>query len=135
MQNQDFYSNAHLFVAAMRIFEHQHSQPPSIDDVCRMLSFSPEQGNHICRKLKEKGVLEVVASAFGNKLFIKNHMKIEEIPRGETESRIEEELKKFQHSKKDISNKIGSIQAKQAKKKKDLFAELEKSLKNGLNKK
>lgn len=135
MQDQDFYSNAHLFVAAIRIFEHQNTQPPSIDAVCRMLSFSPEQGNHICRKLKDKGVLDVVESAFGNKLFIKDHIKIEEIPRGETESRIEEELKKFQHSKKDISNKIESIQAKQAKNKKTLFAELEKSLKNGLDKK
>ena len=70
-----------------------------------------------------------------NKLFIRNHQKIEEIPRGETESRIEAELKKFQNSKNKITNKIESIQAEQAKKKKDLFAELEKNLKKGLDRK
>jgi hypothetical protein len=135
MQERDFYSNAHLFVAAIRIFEHQNKKPPAIDDVCRMLSFSPEQGNHICRKLKDKDVLDVVESAFGNKLFIKDHTQIEGIPRGEPESQIEEELKKFQHSKKDITNKIESIQVQQSQKKKDLFAELEKNLKKGLDKK
>ncbi len=135
MQERDFYFNAHLFVAAIRIFEHQNTKPPTIDDVCRMLSFSPEQGNHICRKLNDIDVLNVVESAFGNKLFIKDHIKIEEISRGETESRIEEELKKFQRSKKDITNKIESIQAQQSQKKKDLFAELEKNLKKGLDQK
>ncbi len=135
MQERDFYFNAHLFVAAIRIFEHQNTKPPTIDDVCRMLSFSPEQGNHICRKLNDIDVLNVVESAFGNKLFIKDHIKIEEISRGETESRIEEELKKFQRSKKDITNKIESIQAQQSQKKKDLFAKLEKNLKKGLDQK
>jgi hypothetical protein len=135
MSDQDFYANAHLFVAAIRIFEHQQSKPPSVDDIGRMLSFSPEQSSFICRKLKDLEVIEVVDSAFGNKLFIRNHQKIEEIPRGETESRIEAELKKFQNSKNKITNKIESIQAEQAKKKKDLFAELEKNLKKGLDKK
>ena len=133
MSDQDFYSNAHLFVAAIRVFEHQQSKPPSIDDVGRMLSFTPEQSNYIFRKLNDLGIIDVVDSAFGNKLFISNHNKIEEIPRGETESRIEAELKKFQHSKKEIKHKVESIQAEQAKKKKNLFAELEKSLKKGLD--
>jgi len=135
MSDRDLYANAHLFVAAIRIFEHQRSQPPSIDDVAGMLSFSAEQSSYICRKLKELDVIEVVDSAFGNKLFISNHLKIEEIPRGEAESRLEAELKKFQHSKKEITHKIESIQAEQARKKKDLFAELEKNLKKGLDKK
>ena len=135
MQTRDFYSNAHLFIAAIRIFEHQNSNPPSIDDVCRMLSFSLEQSHLICRKLSAMGVLSVVESAFGSKLFIKEHLKIEDIPRGTTESPLEEELKKFQHSKKNFSQKIESIQAEQAKKKKDLFAELEKGLKTQLDKK
>jgi len=135
MSDPELYANAHLFVAAIRIFEHQRSQPPSIDDVGRMLSFSPEQSSYICRKLKDLEVIDVVDSAFGNKLFIRDHLKMEDIPRGETESRLEAELKKFQHSKKEITHKIESIQAEQAKKKKDLFAELEKNLKKGLDKK
>lgn len=71
----------------------------------------------------------MVEGGFGIRLFIKNHLKIEEIPRGDKEDRFEEALKKFQHSKKDIAKKIESIQAKKAKKQKDLFTELEEKLK------
>jgi len=134
MQETDFYGSAHLFVAAIRILEHQNATPQSIDDVCRMLSFSPEQGNYICRKLKELDILDVVESAFGDKLYIHNHLKIEDIPKGKQVSRLEEELKNFQRSKNEISSKIESIKSEQAEKKKSLFEELEKNLKKGLNK-
>jgi hypothetical protein len=134
MQNSDSYSNAHLFVAAIRVLTQQNSSPPSIDQVCRIISFSLEQGNFICKKLKELGVVDVVEGGFGNRLFIKDHLKIEEIPRGKKEGKLEESLKEFQNSKKEFSRKIESFQAKQAKKQKDLFAELEKKLKKGSKK-
>jgi hypothetical protein len=134
MQNSDFYSNAHLFVAAIRVLTHQNSTPPSIDQVCRTISFSLEQGNFICKKLKKVGIVDVVEGAFGTRLFIKNHLKIEEIPKGKKEDKLEESLKVFQNSRKDFTQKIESFQAKQAKKQKDLFAELEKKLKKGSNK-
>jgi hypothetical protein len=62
-------------------------------------------------------------------------LKIEEIPRQEDESKLAEELKKFQESQKGLSQKIENIQAEQAQKKKDLFAEMEKKLKQELDKK
>jgi hypothetical protein len=135
MQHTDLYTNAHLAVAAIRILAHKKGAPPSVDEVCHILSFSLEQGNFICNKLEEIGIVEIVEGAFGTRLFIKNHLKIEDIPRGDKVSGLEEELKKFQDSKKDFSKKIESFQAKQAKKQKDLFAELEKKLKIEPNKK
>jgi len=132
MQDSDFYSNAHLVVAAIRILTHKNSAPPSMEEVCGILSFSSEQGNFIFRKLKDIGIIDMVEGGFGIRLFIKNHLKIEEIPRGKKEDRLEEALKKFQNSKKDITKRIESIQARQAKKQKDLFAELEEKLKKGL---
>ena len=134
MQNSDSYSNAHLFVAAIRVLTQQNSSPPSIDQVCRIISFSLEQGNFICKKLKELGVIDVVEGGFGNRLFIKDHLKIEEIPRGKKEDKLKESIKEFQNSKKEFTRKIESFQAKQAKKQKDLFAELEKKLKKGSKK-
>jgi len=134
MQHSDFYSNAHLVVAAIRILTHQSSTPPSIDQVCRIISFSPEQGNFICKKLQEIGVVDVVEGGFGTRLFIKDHLKIEEIPKAKKEDTLEESIKAFQNSKKDFTQKIESFQAKQAKKQRDLFAELEEKLKRGSNK-
>ncbi|MCK4468868.1 MAG: hypothetical protein KAU60_10990, partial [Desulfobacterales bacterium] len=98
--------------------------------VCQMISFSLEHGNLICKKLDEMGIIEIVKGAYGTRLFIKNHLKIEEIPRGEGESKLEEELKKFQSSRKGLSKKIKLFQAKQSEKQKNLFAQLEKKLKN-----
>ena len=41
------------------------------------------------------GIVEMVEGAFGTKLFVTNHLAIEEIPRGETESKLDEALKKI----------------------------------------
>ena len=100
MQNSDLYSNAHLVVAAIRIFTHKNSKHPSMNEICKTLSFSLEQGNLICKKLKDLGIIDVVEGAFENHLFIKNHLKIEEIPRDKKEDRLEDALKKFKDSKK-----------------------------------
>jgi type IV secretory pathway VirB4 component len=134
MQNPDLYSNAHLVVAAIRIFTHKNSKHPSMNEICKTLSFSLEQGNLICNKLREAGIIDLVEGAFENHLFIKDHLKIEEIPRDEKEDRLEDALKKFKDSKKDFSKKIESFQAKQAEKQKALFAELEEKLKKGSDK-
>ncbi|MBW1867049.1 MAG: hypothetical protein JRI38_04805 [Deltaproteobacteria bacterium] len=135
MQQKDFYSNAHLVVAAIRIIEHQKSTEPTVDAICRFLSFSPEQGNFICRQLRKMGILNNIESAFGIRLFIKDHLKLEEISRGEQDSRLEKELANFQSNREDMDKKVKSFQSEQAQKQKDLFAELEKKLKTGLEKK
>ncbi len=135
MQKTGLYSNAHLVVAAIRVLDHQKNAPPSIEDVCQALSFSLEQANFICNKLEEMQIIEIVKGSYGTRLFIKNHLKIEEIPRGDKVSGLEEELKKFKSSRKGFTKEIESFQAKQAKKQKDLFAELEKKLKQKADKK
>jgi hypothetical protein len=134
-RSKNLYTTAHLFVSAIRVWEYQNDTPPAIEEISHMLAMSIERGNYICRKLQEIGIIESVEGSFGNRLFIRDHLKIEEIPREDDESKLEEELKKFQESQKGLSQKIKTIQAKQAQKKKDLFAEMEKKLKQELDKK
>jgi hypothetical protein len=135
MKIEDLYTNAHLFVAGIRLCEYRDSTQPSIEVVCQLLDFSLEQGNFICKKLIEFGVIEMVEGAFGTRLFIKDHLKIEEIPSKEKASDLEDEVKKFQDSKKEFTQKIESIQAAQAEKKKNLFADVEKKFKEQIEKK
>lgn len=134
METRNYYQNAHLLVAAIRILDHQKSRPPSIEDVCRMVSFSLEQGNFICNKLEDMGAIEIVEGAYGTRLFIKNHLILEEIPQDEQESRLDEALKEFQSSRNAYSKKVKSIKADQDEKRKNLFADLEKKLKQGITK-
>jgi Rps23 Pro-64 3,4-dihydroxylase Tpa1-like proline 4-hydroxylase len=135
MKGKGFYSDAHLVVAAIRILEHQKFASPSIDEVCRTISFSLEQGNFVCRKLNEMNIIDVVEGAFGTKLFIKDHLLLEEIPQGAIEDNLEKELKQFQNAKKDYIKKIELFKSEQEKKKKNLFAELEKKFKKDLDEK
>ena len=134
-KSRDFYSEAHLFVAAIRVHEHSHAAPPTLDDIVRMLSFSAEQAGFVSRRLEELGIVEAVAGSFGTRFFIRDHRKLEEIPRGELGRRLEEEVKKFQDMQKTITRRVESFHAEQAGKKKNLFAEMEKKLKEEIEKK
>ena len=98
-----------------------------------MLSISVEQGSYISRKLKEYQVIEMVESAYGPRIFIQDHLKLEAIPAQEQEDRLGEALKEFQTSRQQHSNKIAAIRKTQQEKKKHLFADLEKQLKEKLN--
>ena len=134
MTARGLYSIAHLMASTIRIFEYQKGHPPSIEQVCETLSFTTEQGHIYLNKLTELGIIEVVEGNFGTRIFLRDHLKIEEIPKDSKESGLGDAVKEFQDSRKKISEKIASIQADQAKKKKDLFAELESQLKKKLDK-
>ncbi len=135
MQTIKTYQHAHLFVAAIRILDHQKSTPPAIEDVCQLVNFSIEQGHFICNKLIERGILKIVEGSYGMRLFIRDHTLLEEIPQTEQENKLDQALKQFQASKKGYADKVASIQAGQKEKRKTLFADLEKKLKSDLKSK
>ena len=135
MKTNNFYYTAHLFVAAIRVCEHLKSAPPSLDDVCRSISFSLERGNFIFKQLKEMEIIEAVEGPYGVRLSVKNHLKIEDIPKEEKESALECELAKFKQAQKSFAKKIESFATKQKEKKKSLFEEVEQKLKKELDKK
>jgi hypothetical protein len=133
MTEHNEYNDAHLMVAAIRVLEHQKKAPPSLDAVCRLLSFSAEHGHLVCRKLQALEIIKRVEGAFGTRLYLVDHQKIEEIPKDEAPDKLAEALEAFQASRSDFSKKIESFKAQQEAKKKDLFADIEKKLKNGLD--
>ena len=132
---KDFYTEAHLLVAAIRVHEHVHSRPATLEDVCRLLALSAEHAGIISRKLEDLGVIEAVQGSFGTRLFVRDHLKLEDIPRGELGRKLEDEVKKFQDTQRSFTQKIESLRVEQAGKKKNLFAEMEKKLKEELDRK
>ncbi len=133
MSTQDLYTNAHLFVAAVRVLTHQKGAPPSLESVATTLYFSKEKIHLICRKLEEMDVIQILPGAFGTRIAIKDHLKLEDIPKDVSESKLDEELKKFQSNKKELEKRVESIKAEQDKKQKQLFADLEKKLKKDMS--
>ncbi len=131
----DPYSEAHLFVAAIRLLHHQSGCPPKIEDVCAMLGFSVELGHTLCRRLAKRGILETFEDPFSIKLAVANHLEIENLPRKVTEENsLAKELEKFQSERKSVDQKVAALQAEMAKKKQDLFADIEAKFKKEMEK-
>lgn len=129
------YQEGHLFVAAIRILEHQNSSPPELKEISKLLGYSAEQTGLICRRLEEAGIVKIVESAFGDRWGIEDHLKIEELPKEAATSQMDDALKQFKAEKSKMAQKIEAIKEQQAKKQKDLFSEIEKKLKKDLTKK
>jgi hypothetical protein len=128
----DLYSEAHLFVAAVRVLTHQKKKaPPSLAEICQTLFFSEEWGAMMCRDLKRLGVIDTVEDSYQTRVYVADHSKLEEIPRHEKEaaSGFDKELAEYQKKRQDLTSKAEAIQSELARKKKDLFADLENKLK------
>ena len=135
MKPNDLYTTAHLFVAAVRVLDHQEGAPPALESVCRLLDYSEEKGSYLLNRFREQGIVDTVKSGFNDRIVVGNHLAIEELPRDTEESRLEQELKKFKKGKDVMKEKVASIRAQQNQKKQDLFAEIEKQLKQKMDKK
>jgi len=132
----DPYTEAHLFVAAIRVLHHQGGFPPKIEDVCAMLNFSVELGHTVCRRLAKRGIVETFEDPFSIKLAVANHREIENLPKKVTEENsLAKELEKFQSERKNVEQKVAALQAEMAKKKQDLFADIEAKFKKEMDKK
>ena len=134
MEGKNQYQEGHLFVAAVRILEHHNGAPPNLNQIAELLKLSVEQTGWISRRLQESGIIKVVESAFGDRWGIDDHLKIEELPKETESSQLDQAIKQFKAEKNKIALKVESIKEQQAKKQKDLFSEIEKKLKNDLNK-
>ncbi len=131
----DAYTEAHLFVAAIRVLQHQTGCPPKLEDVCKILHLSVELGHMLCRKLVKIGIVESCEDPFSIKLAVANHLDIETLPKKVTEgSSLARELERFQSEKKNVDQKVAAIQAEMAKKRQDLFADIEAKFKKEMEK-
>ena len=130
MKKDNLYTLAHLVVAAIRVHEYKHAGPPTIDNICKILSISLEEGNRLCLKLSDMQIIEALEKPGETRFFVKAHLKIEEIPDQPETNNLQSELDQFKKSREAQINKIKSIQSEQAEKKKKLHGELEQKLKN-----
>jgi hypothetical protein len=135
MKANDLYSTAHLFVAAIRVLDHKEGVPPALEAICRLLDYSDEKGSYLFNRLRDQGIVDTVKSGFNDRIIVGNHLAIEELPRDIEESRLEQELKKFKKGRDAMQEKVASIKAQQDQKKQDLFADIEKKLKQKMEKK
>ena len=131
----NLYSDAHLFVAAVRVIQHRRKTPPEIEEVCELLGLSKERGLYLLRRLVQEAIVETVAQHDSNRIFIKDHLKIELLQQAQEASHLDKALEAFQAKRGQMDKKVDAIRASQQKKQQDLFADLESKLKGGLKSK
>ncbi len=129
MLPRDLYSQAHLFVSAIRIHEHLHLQPPSLKGLSETLRVSEEEISRVSRRLEEQGIISVVVSGADARFAIRDHRLIEDLPRDVEAPRMEEEITQFKSRQE---TRFRGIEESLAKKgdKSAVFSELEKAMKD-----
>jgi DNA-binding transcriptional regulator YhcF (GntR family) len=128
------YERGHLIVAALRIFVHKNHRPPSVRELSEMIDISAELGHYLCKNLQKLGVLEIVDAPFEERVTLKDHLKLEELPREESAPDLEAEVEKFKEHTVRRQQEIQSLTRAHEEKKKDLFSDLERQLKGGIKK-
>jgi len=129
----DPYSEAHVFVAAVRVVQHNSKSAAAIDEVCTLLDMSAEAGLSVCRKLEKRGIVKIMEDPFSLRVSVDDHQAIENLPKEqEQEDALARELQAFQAKKQDMDKKVESIQAELARKRESMFSDIEKKLKTEL---
>ena len=131
----DPYNEAHLFVAAIRLLQHQKQSPPAIEDVCSALDISVEAGLATCRKLEKLDIIQISEDPFSIKLSVGNYLEIEQLPREQQEEdSLSQELEQFMEKKKNMDREVETIQADLQKKKQNLQSDFEARLRQEMEK-
>jgi len=91
-----FYEEGHLVAACIRLHTYQHGVPPSPEDIAATLSISVEKIHHLVNRMAELGAVRVASGAYGVRVLLDDHTKIEELEGKEFTPSIEEELTAFQ---------------------------------------
>jgi predicted nucleic acid-binding Zn-ribbon protein len=106
-----------------------------VEEVGDLLGISVELAHAIRRRLSDLGIIQSLTDPFTTKVIVADHLAIEKLPKVEREENaLARELEKFQASKKDMDKKVADIQAELERKKKAMFADVEKMFKKEANK-
>ena len=109
--------------------------PPSIASVCRLLDYSDEKGSYLLNRFKEQGIVDTVKSGFNDRIVVGNHLAIEDLPRDTRREPPGAGVKEIQKRQRRHEREGGVHQGPAGQKKQDLFAEIEKKLKQKMEKK
>lgn len=131
-KKESIYYRGHIIVAAIRLFLHQKGVQPSVSDLVTMTSYSKEAIYFICTRLEAEGVLEIVRGAFDEKVYLKDHTRLEALPKEDEPLDFREDIERVKEEGLKRQREIERLQKAEAEKKQDLFAELEKRLKGAM---
>ena len=100
MAHKPCYEDGHLIVGAVRVLSHNSDKPPTPEDIADLLGLAPDFVRNLAVALGDEGILKVVENPFGIRTEVKDHLKLEELPREAQGPSIQDELDEFVKKKK-----------------------------------
>jgi len=110
MEVKASYKEGHLVVAAIRVLSNQQDgRPPTVEEISQTLKLSREWAGVLVSALERAGVVRALTGPFETRVEIRDHMKLEELPREESTTGVDEELKEFSARKKKEEEKLKKL--------------------------
>jgi len=104
------YEEGHLFVAAVRVLEHRHAgRPPTVEEIAELLSVSVEWAGVLVSSLERAGVVHALTGPFETRVEVKDYLELENLPRADSTTGVDEELKEFAAEKRKEEEKLGNL--------------------------
>jgi len=129
MKTTDLYEQAHIFLAGIRVFEHLHGRPPTLDGLSELLKISDEELSLLGRKLEDRSIIRVIQAGSQIRYSIADHTGVEDLPRGQQSSQMKDEISQFQSKQQSRLKEIEKTLGKSTDKAK-IFSDLDNALKN-----
>lgn len=100
------YEQAHLVIAALRLWVHREGRQPTVEDLSDSTGFSLDATQYICKRLEEVEAITITEGAFENRFSIQDHLMIEEIPELEEGPSVDEQLSKIESERREREKSI-----------------------------
>jgi hypothetical protein len=126
------YEQGHVIVAAVRLFSHREGKMPTSGDISTLTGFPVDLTLHLCNKLLEMGVLKAVKGAFDDRYVVRDHLKLEELPKSVDDEEMIKEVEKFRAERVEKQKKMEDMFTGKSldRKKKDRLKEIEGKFKD-----
>lgn len=131
MAHRPSYEDGHLVVAAVRVLSHQTDKPPTAESIADLLGLAPDFARNLVVALGEEGVLKVVETPFEIRVEVKDHAKLEDLPKQSQGPSIQDELEAFTKRKQkevEDTRKMFTIEEME-KKKREKLSKLDQEMK------
>lgn len=129
MKSMDLYEQAHVFIAGIRIYEHLHGRPPTLQGLADLLKISEEELSLLSRKLEDRAIVRVIQAGSQIHYSIADHLRVEDLPRGQQASQMKDEISQFQNKQQSRLKEIEETLGKNTDKSR-MFRDLDKALKD-----
>lgn len=129
MKSKELYEQAHVFIAGIRVFEHLHGRPPTLQGLSDFLKISEEELSLLARKLEDRTIIRVIQAGSQIRYSIADHTGVEALPRGQQTSRMKDEITQFQSRQQSRMKEIEKTLGKKTDSA-GIFSDLDKALKD-----